>query len=118
MGDDMAKKTASRDWREDSAAAWDYRLPYLVQFSDGMEQFTGRTGFDFGGEGGGVAAFASKGDAINFAIELNRRDPNRSARVINLRAKGKEEFLRRGKWEAERLDRVEAEESVVSKDAD
>ena len=118
MGEDMAKKTASRDWREDSAAAWDYRLPYLVQFSDGLERFPGRTGFDFGGEGGGVAAFASKGDAVNFAIELNRRDPNRSARVINLRAKGRQEFFQRGNWERERLDGECAVEANEVKAAD
>lgn len=58
------------------------RLRYLVQQSDGSEKY-GRDGFDFGGNGGGVARFLAKGDAILYAQELRRRCPDLPVRVLN-----------------------------------
>ncbi len=55
--------------------------PYLVQQSDGSEKY-GRDGFDFGGINGGVAKFMAKGDAILFALELRRRQPELAVRVL------------------------------------
>lgn len=67
------------------------RLPYLVQQSDGSERW-GRDGFDFGGVNGGLARFVAKGDAILYAQELRRREPQFAVRVVNLERKGEEVF--------------------------
>ena len=68
-----------------------FGTPYLVQQSDGAEKH-GRDGFDFGGVNGGIAQFMAKGDAILFAQELRRRQPELPVRVLNTRKKHKEEF--------------------------
>ena len=50
-------------------------FPYVVQLADDY-------GFDFGGEGGGIASFAHKGSAFAFARDL-RDKLGRSARVLD-----------------------------------
>lgn len=69
------------------------RLHYLVQQSDGAEKY-GRDGFDFGGVNGGVASFMAKGDAILFAQELRRRQPELPVRVLATHVRKSPEVFR------------------------